>query len=243
MPAIRILAIEDEELHADMLRLCLDQPGYELIAILADATDVFPVIRATKPDVILMDIDLNSDINGIELTAAINETADIPIIYLTSHRDQETFRQASNTLPESYLTKPYDAFQLQSAIELAVLKHRQQVSALKKTAATATADWLYINDGEGLSRINFSDILFLQAFDKYCHIYTADKKHLMNATLKSVSAHLPSERFIQVHRSYVINLACVEKLLPAENAVRISDKLIPVSRTYKHLVFSHFNMV
>ncbi len=243
MPVIKILAVEDEELHADLLRMHLDKLDYQLIALLDDAKDVLSVIRATKPDVVLMDIVLNGVMNGIELASRINEVADVPVIYLTSHRDMETFQAAKKTFPESYLTKPYDTFQLQSAIELAILKNQQVARPPISKHSESGADSLFVKEGTALSKVSFSDILYVQAFDKYCYVHTAEKKFLMGSTLKAVSANLPVDTFIQVHRSYIINLSKVEKIVPAESTLLLAGKPIPVSRAYKTNVFSHFNII
>ena len=125
MSKIRILATEDDPIHEEKLRMVIDKLNYELIDVLTDPYQVISVIRATKPDVLLMDIDLNSDISGIDLVNKINELHDIPTVFLTSFQDAKTFNKAKETLPAAYITKPYNAEELERSIELAVFSKQK----------------------------------------------------------------------------------------------------------------------
>ncbi len=244
MPKIRILAFEDEELHADILRVTLDKLNYELIAILSNVKEGMNIVRASRPDIILMDIDLEGSGNGIELVSKINETENIPVIYITSHKDEAVFSKAKATLPESYITKPYDPFQLQSAIELCILKNyignaREDYNKEKINYDEA----VFVKEGQSLIKISVKDIQLIEAYDKYCYVYAKEKKYLLAMTLKAVTKNLPTDTFVQVHRSYVVNFNTIEKALPSQNTLEVGGQIIPVSKTYRNLVFSRFKVL
>lgn len=97
MSKIRILATEDDPIHEEKLRMVIDKLNYELIDVLTDPYQVISVIRATKPDVLLMDIDLNSDISGIDLVNKINELHDIPTVFNIFPRCQDLQQSQRNT--------------------------------------------------------------------------------------------------------------------------------------------------
>jgi len=100
MLKIRVLAAEDEAIHADKLRMVLDTVGYKLIDVVSDSGQLHNLINATKPDVLLMDIDLGVVKTGIELVKEVNVAHDIPTVYLTSFTYNQTFREAKKTMPE-----------------------------------------------------------------------------------------------------------------------------------------------
>ncbi|WP_247236495.1 LytTR family DNA-binding domain-containing protein [Telluribacter sp. SYSU D00476] len=244
MRKIRVLAVEDDELHADVLRMVLDQLDYELINIASTSGEVMSLLKATKPDVLLMDIDLNGEESGIDLVRKINSLTDIPVIYLTSFKDDAVFRQARETMPEAYLTKPYEAENLRAAIELAVLKKQKEINSLLKTVeSSAPASTVFVKEGNTLVKVKLQEIALVEAYDKYCFIYIKEKKHLLNLQFKSLCEHLPSDQFIQVHRSYIVNLEAIEKVRLPQNDLEVAGKIVPVSKTYRNLLFSQLKML
>jgi DNA-binding NtrC family response regulator len=126
MTKIKILATEDDAIHEEKLRMAIDLLNYTLIDVIVDPHKVMSVISATKPDVLLMDIDLGSDISGIDLSKKINGLFDIPIVYITSFVDKNTFNEAKKTQPTAYLSKPYKIDELERVIELAVLQKQSE---------------------------------------------------------------------------------------------------------------------
>ena len=244
MRKIRVLAVEDDALHADVLRMVLDQLDYELIDLVSTSEEVMRLLKATKPDVLLMDIDLNGVESGIDLVKKINDLIDIPVIYLTSFKEEAVFKQARETVPEAYLTKPYESENLRAAIELAVFKKQKEMHHPQpKVENIAATNTVFVKEGNTLVKIQLQDIAIVEAYDKYCFIYTKEKKHLLNLQLKNLLQHLPSAQFIQVHRSYIVNLEAIEKVRLPQNSLEVAGKLVPVSKTYKSLLFSQLKMI
>jgi DNA-binding LytR/AlgR family response regulator len=239
MHKIRVLAVEDDYLHADILRMVMDELSYELIDVVDNPADALKLLKVTRPDVLLMDIELGGEETGIDLVKKINETVDIPVIYLTSSKDESIFKQARETMPEAYLTKPYEQDNLQAAIELAVFKKQKELTHLRKKAPeAASGSSVFVKEGNSLVKIQIADIHLVEAYDKYCFIYTKDKKHLLSLQLKNFVPHLPSDQFLQVHRSYVVRLEAIEKVRLPQNTLEVQGKLVPVSKTYKNSLFS-----
>lgn len=241
MSKIRILAAEDDALHADTLRMHIGRLGYDLIDIVDSPEVAMRLLKATQPDVLLMDIDLGVEETGIDLVKKINDFADIPVIYLTSYKDEAIFKKAKETLPEAYILKPYDPEHLQTAIELAVFRKQKEIKKPQGPSKTPTAPLkaVFVKEGNNLIKLLLQDITLVEAYDKYCYIYTRSKKHLLSTQLKSLVQHLPQEQFLQVHRSYIINLEAIEKILPQQNSLEIAGKQVPVSKSYKAALFSH----
>ncbi len=160
VPTIKILAVEDDAIYAESLQLIIADLGYELIGIVDNASAALQLIDEIGPDLVLMDIDINDSINGIELAARINSSRRVPIIFVTAYKDRETIQQAKLTFPKAYIVKPYDPASLQSAIELAIFNAPVQNATVLQPEAMG--DTCYIKDNNRLVKIRLRDILVVE---------------------------------------------------------------------------------
>jgi len=119
----RILIVEDEQIVSEDLKEVLERNGYKVSGNVASGRAAIEAVRTGKPDLILMDINLNGDIDGIETTARIHEDSDIPVIYLTSYTSEGYIENAKKTDPYGYITKPFDPQTVVTTIEIALNKH------------------------------------------------------------------------------------------------------------------------
>ena len=221
--------------------MILEELNYELIEVLDAPKRFLTTINATQPDLILMDIDLGSDINGIELTKKINETHDIPTIFLTSHEDDETFQKAKETKPHAYLVKPYKKEELQRSIELSVLLGQEKGS--QNTVSPQAKNYIFIRIENRLVKVSWKEITYISAYDKYCYIHTSEQKLMVKERLKNIHSLLPQNIFLQVHRSYVINIDVISSFNTDMNELYIKDEKIKVGRSYKQKLISNINTI
>lgn len=122
MHEARIMLVEDEAITALCIRDSLHHLGYELVATIARGEDAIRQAAELRPDLILMDITLAGEMNGIEAAERILQSQPIPIIFMTAHTDTETLARAKRTEPFGYLTKPYHLSNLKNTIEIALYK-------------------------------------------------------------------------------------------------------------------------
>jgi PAS domain S-box-containing protein len=120
----KILIVEDEILVALSLKRDLEQMGYSVIAIYVSGEEAIQNIEALKPDLVLMDIKLRREVDGITTAELIKERHNIPFIYLTAHSEKSTIDRAKKTEPYGYLLKPVNSRELQTAIEITLYKHK-----------------------------------------------------------------------------------------------------------------------
>ncbi len=104
----RILIVEDEAIIALLTKNYLEKMDYEVAAIYSKAEDVLNNYEALNVDLILMDIFIPGEINGIETVRRIKEKNNIPVIFLTANTDEVTFQQAKSTNPFGFISKPFD---------------------------------------------------------------------------------------------------------------------------------------
>jgi len=124
MDQAQILVVEDEGVVAMDIQCKLEDLGYCVIALIRSGEEAVLTACEMRPDLILMDINLQGDMDGIFAAACIQERNPTPVIYMTAHGDKETLDRAIKTEPLGYIIKPIDEQDLRSAIEVALNKHR-----------------------------------------------------------------------------------------------------------------------
>ena len=122
---IQILIVEDELIIAEDVKNSLIKKGFDVLGIAMDYDEAISILKLNKPDLILLDVNLNSVKDGIDLANTINEYYGIPFIFTTSYSDSSTLERAKKTNPINYLVKPFKEVQLIAAIEIALHKLAQ----------------------------------------------------------------------------------------------------------------------
>ncbi len=162
---IDILIVEDELLIARQLASKLKKLGYNIIDIVSSGEDALQVAQEKSPKLILMDIVIQGDMNGIETAAKIYNNYSIPVIYLTAYADDETLNQAEQTGSYGYILKPFQERELHATIKMALKKHEKETELLRSLeVARQTREKLktIINTTTDLDLIVNSDRLELE---------------------------------------------------------------------------------
>jgi CheY-like chemotaxis protein len=123
---VRIMVVEDDTSVAAVLSARLEYFGYQVTGVAKSGPMALKQFKNYPPDLILMDILLEGDMNGLEVAERISSESDIPIIFLSCLSDQEIMRRAIETKPFAFLVKPYDTAELRFTIENTLLKYRAQ---------------------------------------------------------------------------------------------------------------------
>ena len=125
MADVKILLVEDESIEAMDIKRTLESFGYKVPYIASSGEEAVEKALEIMPDLILMDIILKGDIDGIEAVSKIKDQ-NIPVIYLTAHSEETTIERAKLTEPYGYIIKPYERIELKYAIELAIYKNQME---------------------------------------------------------------------------------------------------------------------
>ena len=143
MTSLKVLVVEDEFVLANSIKLHLNKLGYNVAGVADNGEDAIEQAKEKKPDVVLMDIVLKGEMDGIEAAAEINKL-DIPVIYVTAYVDKKVLERAKITGPFGYIVKPIEERGLNAAIEMAVYKHGIE-GKLRKLEAEETLNAVLSN--------------------------------------------------------------------------------------------------
>lgn len=119
----RALIVEDETLIAEELRERLSRLGFSVIAAVDSANEGIAIATKEHPDLVLMDIRLKGEKDGVQAAKEIRQQVDVPIVYLTAYSDRLTVDRVKQTEHDGYILKPFHRGDLQSTIEVAIQRH------------------------------------------------------------------------------------------------------------------------
>ncbi|PRY88575.1 DNA-binding LytR/AlgR family response regulator [Mongoliibacter ruber] len=221
----KILIVEDELELALNIEEIVQSFGYEVSGIYADAKSVLSYLESSKVDLILMDIQIRGDIDGIDLCYKVKDLYNIPIVFLTAYSDQQYLERISNVMYNGYLLKPFKVDGLKSAIYLALNSNNYP---------KLTPDYdklnLKIRDKGYVVPIPVSEILYLKADGLYTKVITLAKSYVVRDILKDLQAQLPHQVFVRPHKSYLVNVNHIASYNSKE--INIKDSVIPIRRGF-----------
>lgn len=241
---IHILIVEDEPIIAADLEDRLLDMGFVVAGIFTTGEAVLSHFQTSSHvDIVIMDIQLDGKLDGVETAQMLVKQYLIPIIFLTSNSDDITFERAKKTLPAAFLSKPFRGRDLKHAIELAIMKIGEG-TADKNTATSEKPfflkDRVFVKVKEGMAKVLFEDILWIEADDYYSKIVTKTQTFLLSQTLGKTSKtfeELPF--FVRVHRSFIVNLDHISHI--GEVFLSINNVQIPLGKSYKEDFMRHIN--
>jgi len=135
MSKVKILIVEDEPKVAEVTEGILENLGYTVLSIVSTGEEAIKIVDRMRPDLVLMDILLGGDIDGIKAAKQIHDRFNVPVVYLTAYADEDKLSRAKVTEPYGYILKPFKAEELQATIEMTLYKHEIE-NKLKRDVAT-----------------------------------------------------------------------------------------------------------
>lgn len=244
---MKILVVEDEPIIAADIQDRLLDMGFEVCEVFSSGEEALTFLKTQDSiDIVLMDIQLEGKLDGIETASHILKIKNIPIIFLTSNSDDATFERAKATHPAAFLSKPFRGRDLKHAIELAILNIPHRIQSNETNTEELNTfflnDRVFIKSKDGMTRLLFQDILWIEADDYYSKIVTAEKTYLLSQTLGKVSKIVEnSPTFIRVHRSFIVNFHHVEQI--GDITLTIHKTQIPIGKSFKEGFMQHINKI
>lgn len=249
MSALNILIVEDEFLVAADIEESLISLGYMVQKCVASGQAAIDEVEKKLPDIILMDIVLKGEMNGIEAATIIQEKHNVPIIYLTANADMGTVEKAKISLPYGYIIKPFTEKELQTNIEIARfkfendLKSRIESDQFNKFFKQGEEDkkQVLVDATDGLEKIRFPNVYFIEQDGQYSRVHMLNESVQVKESLQSLESRLPTELFVRVSEDYLVN---VKKIFMTKfPEIIISDKMsvITVEDHYRETLESMLN--
>lgn len=220
----RILIVEDELIIAEMIKEMLTDLGYTVTGIAKNFEEAIDKCQKYRPDLIMLDINLNAPKDGVEVAKYVSEVMNIPHIYLTSYSDPDTVRKAAVTAPVGYLLKPFSQEDLFTTIEL---------FRARNNLATNT---LLVKEGHDLVRLDTRDVLFIKSDNNYLDIVTDRKNYMVRNTLDRFLEEAKDVNFVRTHRSFAVNIRKIDAIKGMY--LYVGQYKCPISRAHRRDILS-----
>jgi len=246
----KILIVEDEMIIAADVSMQLTKLGYEIIGMCTRGEDAISFIETNPPDIVLMDIILKGELNGIDTAHIIQESFKVPLVFLTSNHDDATFQKALETKPYAFISKPFQKSELERALKLITNRISSEVQSSAKNSITEDVDHistmkdrLFIRHNGHMVKVSIEDILYMEADRTYCKVFTGEKEFLLSIPLSKFELNLPETNFVRIHRSFSVNLSKIDAVSEHQEFVVIGDKQLPISRRQKDVLIKRLKLV
>jgi two-component system LytT family response regulator len=242
MSSTKIIIVEDERPARDLLRTYLEEyHDLEIIGEYDNGFDGLKAINELKPDAVFLDVQMPK-LTGFELLEVMEHQ---PEVIFTTAYDQFAIRAFERNAVD-YLLKPFSRQRFKEAISKLNARLESKKGGAKVESSIEKIRKHFAESDEKLHRVVIkksgkihviasSDINYLEAQDDYVMIYTDEGKYLKQQTMKYFEQHLDSQQFVRVHRSFIANITCIERIEPYEKSNFIlilkDGNKVPVSRS------------
>jgi DNA-binding LytR/AlgR family response regulator len=233
-----VLIIEDEFSIAMDMEMRLQKMGYNVVGIATNYKDALAILLEESVDIALLDINLNSDKNGIDIGIVIKNKFNIPVVFITAYTDSKTFNDALVADPMGYITKPFKDADLHNNIQLALNKFVKTLD--ENPELKVDSKNIFVKDKGVLRQLNIDEITWVEALDNYTVVHTTSGKHIVNAFLKDVLFKLGGD-FVRIHRSHAVSVRKISSI--EDNLVYIGKTFLIVGQSYKQSLLDKLKVI
>ena len=248
MSKTNVLVVEDESIVSKDIQHSLKKLGYNVVGAASMGEKAIELANSENPDIVLMDIMLKGDMNGIETAAKIKETLSIPVIFLTAYADESTLSKAKVTEPYGYIIKPFKEIDLHTSIEMALYKHSKEKEVVKErdllysiVENKENKEFIFVKSNSRLVKLKTAEIYFVEALKDYVVINTLNSRYTIHSTMKDIERKLPGDDFLRVHRSYIVRLDKISAIEQPNLILENDKKNIPIGGSYKEELVKRIN--
>jgi len=236
MKEVRCLVIEDEPLSQDiMAKYIAGIPELKLAGVFGDAIGASGFLRNAPVDLIFLDINLPI-ISGMNFLKSLSHPP--MVIFTTAYPEYAV--EGFDADAVDYLVKPFSFERFLKAVNKAFdrMKNQMQASALPAGNEQEPAGSLILRADKKVHRINYSDILYLEASGDYVKVHTTSRTLMVHETFRKMEEQLPPEMFVRVHKSFIVPVNRINYL--EGNILSIMGTTIPIGLVYRDEVMKFF---
>ena len=244
---IRALIVDDEQLARQRVRLLLgEEPDVEVIGESGDGFEAVDEIQATKPDLVFLDVQM-PDMDGFEVLRRVPQ-ASLPVVIFTTAYDQHALR-AFEVSALDYLLKPFKPSRFKEAVQRAreLIANKQAGVAARglltllgqSPAPAGQLTRLAVKTPGKVTFVELDQIQAIEAAGKYAVVHVGKVNHVLRESMTSLESHLPSQQFLRISRSVIVNIDQIQELQPmfkGENLVVLKNgKSYPTPRPIREI--------
>jgi len=221
------LIVDDEPIAIRVIKNHLSEfKNLRLVGECNHAIEAIEVLSKTKVDLLFLDIQM-PQITGVEFLKNLNHPP--KVIFTTAYRDYAI--EAFELDVIDYLLKPISLLRFSKAINRFYQRVNETASSVTDLTQNLPADHLFVKADKKLHKVLFNELVYLESYGDYVLVHTEKGKITVKERISHLEEQLPQNRFLRVHRSYIISIDKVSSLLPG--LVELGTHKVPIGRSYK----------
>lgn len=221
----KIVIIQKNIPLAAKLSIKLNRLGYRITGIFSRAIDALSFIEQELPDIILLDENLKGQLNGME-SAKKNSAS---VVYFNKN-----FWNSAKNIQKSLAVKS-------SSGKSTVSKRNEKVSQVNQLQKFTLNDRIFVRAQNTMVKISIDDIQYIEAERSYCRIFAKNCQYLLVMSLKDLNAKLPEDKFLRIHRSYIVNLSHINEI--GNTHLVVASRVLPFSKSTRTELFQHLQVI
>ncbi|WP_282136164.1 LytR/AlgR family response regulator transcription factor [Seonamhaeicola maritimus] len=227
---ISCLIIDDESIAQEIIASHLSKiPNIKKVACCNNAIEGFSYLRYHHVDLIFLDINM-PEVSGISFAKSISK--DIKIIFTTAYRDYAV--EGFELQAVDYLLKPISFERLLKAVNNYFdIYGESEPNSIETSNGN---EFMFVRSDRRMIKIDFEEIIYIESYSDYIKIHLKNETIVTRETISSVAVKLPNNKFMRIHRSFIISLANISSFTNEE--ITINKKSLPISRSYKKEVLN-----
>lgn len=231
METIKVVIIEDDLIIAAHISKVLETAGVNILEVFTKGESAINFLQSNTAHVILMDINLAGDLDGIDTAKIIGEKYNYPIVFLSGNSDKPTFERSKEAAPHAFITKPFKNEELVRTVELVYNRNVYPAEPKSNSEMFTLNDRVFVRDKNKMKKLHFEDILYVEAERNYCNVITKLKSYVLSVPLAKFEQKVSSKIFQRIHRSHLVNITAIDEL--DDNYVFINGKSLTISKSFK----------
>jgi two-component system LytT family response regulator len=232
---MRCIVVDDSKMASKALVQLISQVDFlELKKEFNNPVDAFNYLKNEEVDLVFLDVEMPG-MTGLEL---LKNLKDPPLVILVTSK-KEYALDAFDLNVADYITKPISLSRFMTGVYKA--KEIFENKGNKLVVNENEKGYIFVRTNSSLLKIKLNDISFVQALGDYVTIHHADKKSTVHSTLKAIEEKLPANRFFRSHRSYLLAIDHIDKII--ENTAYIGQTAIPIGEQYKKDLVKKLNLI
>lgn len=225
-----VIIVDDEYLAQKLLQDYVSKvESLQLVATCSNAIEAMNVLKDHQVDIMFLDIQM-PDLTGLDLAKSLEHRP--AIIFTTAYSEYAV--DAFNLSVVDYLLKPFDFPRFIQAINKAIGTEQQKVMGVQKPAADTISesnDFITVKADYKLYKINYDDLLFIEGQHEYVTFHTTQRRITALFALKDLEEILPKDKFVRVHKSYIVSFRHIQDLDKSD--VTVAGNKVPVGASYR----------
>lgn len=230
MSAIKIGIVEDEGITSEVIKHALQKLKYKIATPAFTYYQAVQMFETEKPDLVILDIKLEEEKDGIDLAILLKEKYKTPFIFLTANSDSTTLERAKKVRPLAFLVKPFSQVDLHATIEIAFNNYQSTINEKNEQN-----NFVVMKVGRSFEKVNTNEILFLENDNHYFNIHFSNSESItVRASSTAMLDMLPQNNFIQISRTFIVNTDKIIKM--DSSSVFIGQKKLEYKATLKEVI-------